>query len=88
MDPTAFSMLILGIGQILTVLMTLFTAISTWLARHKFSGLAADMKELTLNTNSIKDALVAATDKAAGLEGEKRGAATELARQTKEGLER
>ena len=47
-------------------------------------GVGVDIKELTLNTNSLKDALVASTAKASDLEGEKRGREQEVARVAEE----
>ncbi len=43
-------------------------------------GVGNDIKELTVNTNSIKDALVISTAIASDLAGEKRGREDEIAR--------
>ncbi len=43
-------------------------------------ALGGDIKELAVNTNSIKDALIASTAKASDLEGEKRGREQEVER--------
>ena len=48
---------------------------------HAVSATAANIQELTLNTNSIKDALIASTAKASDLEGEKRGIAIGVAQE-------
>ncbi len=43
-------------------------------------SLGGEIKELAVNTNSIKDALIASTAKASDLEGEKRGREQEVER--------
>ena len=57
------------------------TAYQQWYNRRTQKKLTVDMKELAINTNSIKDALVAATAISSRLEGEKSGREAEIARQ-------
>ena len=83
---------ILIIVQIIMAFGVLFNVQQLWSAKRSvvdasgrvhaaIAAVAGDIEKVEIATNSMKDALVAATATAAGLEGEKRGAAAEVAKQ-------
>ena len=83
--------LLLGVvGVYNAVTVTLAKIAASRAARHvaavttAVATLDTTVRLLEVNTNSKMDDLMKATNTVAGLEGEKRGAADELARQNKE----
>lgn len=58
-----------GLAQLVTALVLAFNCWQTWRNGQKSNRIAADVKTIELATNSMQDALVAATAKAALAEG-------------------
>ena len=88
MDAQGVGTLLIGIVSVVNVGLALWAKYEAARAvRHSTNAVAAISEAvgtLETNTNSKMDALLASTERAAGLAGEKRGVADEQARRSKE----
>lgn len=83
MSDEAVKLLITNLPAILTAFALLVGAIVTGITSiffRKISAMQADVRKIEVATNSMKDALIVATDSSARAQGQLQGAADEQAR--------